>query len=324
MGKVVLTVLALILILLSSACMLVRAELIGRDNAVGAGRALHAVKTIRSLFSIIDSGVRRLLRLEYVPLNKLSQYLDSTTRIVLGKYGRVLDKIIYLVEEITGKRLTYGQKSVLKYIVVREHLSRIAQQYLVERMIAQGDMKKITVKPVLVTSRSIRGSTYNVYHTSLTTVNPVIPYPIEWWIQVVPDVDGGMGWTGIWPYMVDGHNNLYLIDVYYNETTTVYVLHFQDEDHPNLLVDQFYDMIRRIIYGRIEDVETFYVKNNTIVFPDIWDNNKPYAYPIGQHGYKERAYTPQTVIYVSNVWNHAMDVLDKNPSLDKIIWHKDW
>jgi len=44
----------------------------------------------------------------------------------------------------------------------------------------------------------------------------------------------------------------------------------------------------------------------------------------GQHGDKTRNYTSSTKVYVSNVWNYAMDTLDKNPSMDKVWWYTGW
>lgn len=102
----------------------------------------------------------------------------------------------------------------------------------------------------------------------------------------------------------------------------MYSLHFHDEDHPNPWVDWLYDMWREIYYGRIEDIENFTVSNNMINFYHIWDNGKTYAEWWGQHGDKTRDYT--IIVYVSNVWNHAMDTLDKNPSMSKVWWYTPW
>ncbi len=274
---------------------------------------------VKELSSILRRSVSELLvKHDMRSAENLPRLLDYMALTIVGRYRKLIDKVIGLAEEITGVHLGIRERELLRYIFVREYLSKILQEDLLDQMIVKASMKKITVKPIVIKRIAVEG--FKIYYTPLSTTTSTVPYPIEWWIQVYPDVYGGSGWTSIWPYIVDGGNDLYLVDIYYNETTTVYVLHFRDEDHPNPLVDKVYDAIRLLTYGRIEDVETIYVVNNTIVFPDIWDNNKPYAYPIGQHGYIQRPYTPQVVIYVSNVWNHAMDTIDKNPSLDKITW----
>lgn len=75
-------------------------------------------------------------------------------------------------------------------------------------------------------------------------------------------------------------------------------------------------------FGRIEDWESFYIEDGTIYFNGIWSNDKTYAFSIGQHGTQTRNYDSD-VMYISNVWNHAMDVDDENPGLGKTWWLTD-
>jgi len=78
------------------------------------------------------------------------------------------------------------------------------------------------------------------------------------------------------------------------------------------------DLWREQRYSGIEDIENS-VSNGLINFDDIWDNDKIYADRWGQHGDITRDY--KIKVYVSNVWNHAMDTLDKNPSMRKVWQH---
>lgn len=98
-------------------------------------------------------------------------------------------------------------------------------------------------------------------------------------------------------------------------------MYFYDEDHPDPTIDVLYDYWRQIYYGRIQDIESFVVTNGIIDFNGIWDNNRAYAEFYGQHGAMTRSYAATSKVYVSNVWNHAMDTLDKNTNLGKVSWN---
>ena len=79
-----------------------------------------------------------------------------------------------------------------------------------------------------------------------------------------------------------------------------------------------YDEFRKVWYGRIEDGEEFVANTNTnqLEFTDIWSNDKTFA-AAGQH--EDKVFPMQAGVYI-NVWNHAMDINDDNPSLsDHII-----
>ncbi len=42
---------------------------------------------------------------------------------------------------------------------------------------------------------------------------------------------------------------------------------FKDGDYPNKFTDILYDARRLAKWGRIEDVETFYIKKDRVIFP---------------------------------------------------------
>ena len=98
---------------------------------------------------------------------------------------------------------------------------------------------------------------------------------------------------------------------------------FGDEDVPfSPAANYAYDMYRLGKYHRIEDIESFvlnsYDRGQTwhVDFQDIWSNGKTFAYPVGQHGSVTRVVRSGSVsVYVSNVWNHAMDIYNSNPCM---------
>lgn len=151
--------------------------------------------------------------------------------------------------------------------------------------------------------------------------------------QPLVDIIGGSGYDDHNNYYnVEGNNNLYKIEIarvplfegdtncplsgtveYYD----MYTLYYYDEDHRDPWWDDYYDWIRQQIYGRTEDIETFYVRlaTNLICVDNIWSNDETFYPFFGQHGFATFSYTP--TIYIA-VWNHAMDVDDDNPSLYKV------
>ncbi len=48
---------------------------------------------------------------------------------------------------------------------------------------------------------------------------------------------------------------------------------FKDKDHPNKFTDIIYDACRLAKWGRIEDVETFYIKKDRVIFPDNYSGD---------------------------------------------------
>lgn len=141
--------------------------------------------------------------------------------------------------------------------------------------------------------------------------------PVQVFIQPTVDITGGIGIDdGWWPYAINGNNDLIQVELSESTYYYTYTLTYEDEDHPNPDLDALYDLYRLINYGRIEDIETFWIykPTNQIFFVEIWSNDKTFAYPIGQHG--NANFPVRSSIYIA-VWNHAMDIDDDNPSLAK-------
>lgn len=232
-----------------------------------------------------------------------------------GKYSeKDLDELIRTLAKAHNRTLSGEEMRGAKEYALREIKKKIRLEKLKKRAISRE-----TVKPRKVTSES--GTSFHILAAgSIFTFK-----------QPLVDIDGGSGKDDRGNnYNVEGHNDLYRVDVdrvplfdgdtscpvtgtveYYD----MYTLYYYDEDHRDPWWDAFYDDVRRATYGRIEDIETFYVRlgDNSICFDGIWSNNEAF-YPFwGQHGNAIFPYT--STIYIS-VWNHAMDDDNyENPSL---------
>ncbi len=276
---------------------------------VGKDKDRHS--KMRTLFQPIDTEACK-----YIHENN-SQDIDSFAKYLVKRYGKNLDLIVDELENTVGESLTKEDKEKFKYLIVREHLSKILQEHN-----GVQNASKQMVNLTLVGAYKDSMHTYRIFYASLSSD---IPYPIYYWVQVSPDVNGGSGTDDAGnSYNVNGNNSLYKVSVEYTSNYVKYTLYFYDEDHPDPAWDAIYDAWRQAWYGRIEDIESFTIQDGVINFDDIWDNDKTYAEWWGQHGDKTRNYTSSTEVYVSNVWNHAMDTLDKNPSIDKVWWYTGW
>ncbi len=322
------------LILLGAVLLLIAASIL---TAVGTARALTppvarlrgsgtsaGLTKIRSRFASLIASIKRgcttsVHKVLKMRGRKISTALNVIARSVARRFSLKLRTLVHAVERILHVKLTRAQESLVSFMVLRDYVSKVYQHMLVARMISKGRMHVVSL-PV-ATFRYGNVVIYRV-DTAVRVIGdgPANPYPINTWIQLAVDVYGGSGHTGIWPYDVNGNNTLYKVVVAYNSTTAIYTLYFYDEDCPNPVLDKIYDALRKLIYGRTIDIESFYVKNGEIVFADIWSGSHPYAYPIGQHGYCARPYKPGVAVYVSNVWNHAMDTVNTNPGMQTIVW----
>ncbi|AKI97276.1 hypothetical protein [Kosmotoga pacifica] len=137
----------------------------------------------------------------------------------------------------------------------------------------------------------------------MTFTQVVVPLPIF----SVPDFDQRNG----------------IIEVFYevlenNSTISVTVV-FRDEDYPCFLANILYDVYRYFRYGRIVDIETFYLHLSaegtvTVVeFPGVFSGDHTFKDTKNLHGSASFTATEITfidgrpLIYV-NTWNHMFGV----------------
>ena len=115
---------------------------------------------------------------------------------------------------------------------------------------------------------------------------------------------------------------------------------FSDEDHPqpNSLDDIWYDVWRLISWGRVEDIETFYIilhpmrtfikyeglaiiLNESLGIRSIAPIGSDYK-SFGSAAHEEGTETlegTEITIYV-NTWNHAFSIQDTNKNTEKIVY----
>ncbi len=126
---------------------------------------------------------------------------------------------------------------------------------------------------------------------------------------------------------------------------------FADEDHPNSILDRMYDALRLATWGRIEDLETFFIvvdkqtwASERLSFIELWmyyeyygdyysvdiepcySGDETWNAFIGPHLRAKittfMKYYQHPILYV-NVWNHAIGEEDNNPSIAKTK-HDTW
>jgi|Deesub1362A_J573_1020465.scaffolds.fasta_scaffold03928_7 hypothetical protein len=254
----------------------------------------------------------------------------------IGKAKKIAKKIEKDLKE-TGK---YSEKDLEKLILVlaeehkltlSEEEKKAAKDYVLHEIKKKIKLEKLKKNAISETTTKLE----KIISENETTYKILSGEPIFTFKQIEDDITGTSGYYKFDdagnPYNINGNNDLYRVDIstvylddpdYTNcpvgETYWMYTMYYYDEDHPNPDLDPLYDAIRQATYGRIEDIETFYVRtsDNMICFDEIWSNDKTFAEPVGQHGIAYFSSTSR--IYVS-VWNHALDVDDDNPSLDKVV-----
>ncbi len=278
--------------------------------SAGSVSAGDAGSRARSLFQPIDAEVRAYLASPTE--SKAPEALDALTNELLTKYDENLEAMMQALREWDPDLpvLTGRAREGFKYTAVREHIHEVWQE-----MMKPQDVRKIEIRTL---RRSGSYTNNGITYAQLYYAPQSGHYPINHWVQVYDDIHGGQGTddAGL-GFNINGDNDLYKLVIYYHVGDRVtYELWFRDEDHPDPGWDQWWDAQRLNQYGRIEDVESFYIEDNVIHFDNIWSNDKTFAFPIGQHGTQTRDYTD--TIYVSNVWNHAMDINDENPGLGKV------
>jgi hypothetical protein len=101
------------------------------------------------------------------------------------------------------------------------------------------------------------------------------------------------------------------IDFFYfdhGNATEVTVV-FKDEDHPNGFLDPLYDLYRLAKWGRIKDIETFYIYEDKVIFPDDYASVTSFYQTEDLHTHAEipldefQRVDGKIVVYV-NTWNH--------------------
>ena len=282
------------------------AIVLGLLATTGAVITKEPTSKLNALFEPIDTEISSYLA-EESPAMSMEDFAGH----MAAKYDRELTAIIKVLEGTTGQSLAEEDKDGLKLLIIQEHM----HQVMLDNISTPEDATVVEIEPIEI-STDAESCTYFTPMTS-------IPYPIYYWIQVRADVYGGSGYdSGGRYYNVNGGNRLYRVVAVYTSSWVRYYLYFLDEDHPYPPYDAYYDAWRLAYYGRIYTIETFYVQYGYTYINNIWDRGYTYAYWYPQHGSAVRYY--RYWMYVSNVWNHAMDRYDRNPTMSKVTWIIYW
>eukprot|EP00039_Didymoeca_costata_P003503 m.68080 g.68080 ORF g.68080 m.68080 type:complete len:234 (+) comp11938_c0_seq1:130-831(+) len=129
---------------------------------------------------------------------------------------------------------------------------------------------------------------------------------------------------------IEGNNHL--VTVYIARFTNGYELtvKYKDEDNPVRCLDCLHDCVRRPLFGRGADIETFFiihegeqddVSKTNIVFPNVYSGDRNWGRLTGTHLTNTLSYDAfdgkdsnmgkHPIVWV-NTWNHAMGEVNNN------------
>ncbi len=272
-------------------------------NNISADKGYHA-QEVKDLFEDIDKDVKSYVKSDMKdPFAKKSE--------LKAKYADKLDKIVSKIAKKVNHKFSVEEQEGLKDLIIQEHISEVYRQ----KMISEIPTDAIT-ETIEIDLSSNPG-----YFELPSAYGSGNPYPITSWKQVTVDRTGGSGTDSSGnSYDIDGNNDFSLLSTSYTSTKVTYTLTFDDEDHPIESWDNFWDNWRFVQYGRTTDIESFSITSAGINFNGIWDNDKTFGEFYGQHGNKVRSYSSGSPIYISNVWNHAMDTTNENYGMSITTW----
>ena len=227
--------------------------------------------------------------------------VDEITKIqqLKTEYSSEMDAAFQKIAEAEGLNYNLGtdlEKDTLKQLVIQDILKRHKIADFEKRIMASDNLGVMSFDwPI------------QIAHASACTAPPSVNY----FKQAVVDVNGQSGF--------EGGNALFEVErEAITECYVKYTLSFHDEDHPNPWLDDWYDQYRLDAYGRIHDIEEFYVHSGGIYIPSAWSNGQDFFTWTPTHYGTTMSHS--TTIYVSNTWNHQMDITDENPGMPKLTW----
>jgi hypothetical protein len=236
---------------------------------------------------------------------------------LINKYQKNLNKIVDSLEKKAGQKLSAEEREDLKQIIVQENIEKVSWAQFKDKL----GVKDEDFKPLHATDNN---------PLSQYGDNQLLSLPLSLTlVQVSADVDGGVGLDGgLRPYNVNGDNDLFsvTVDTSYSGMD-LYECHFYDEDVPYPNLDYDYDLFRLAEYGTLQDLQGFFIYDPNpsgqryIEFGNDWDNGNSYGTVVGQHGAATLSWSVGTQIYISNVWNHAMGLVDRNSNMAKYTYY---
>ena len=270
--------------------------LLGTASYVTAEDKYKEDPNLKSVVKEISKDLKDYVKDE----SKHKQTEDEKVEQVKEEYSTELD--IEIEKVLASAEIDYNSgseydKDILKQLLIQEELKW--------QKIEEYDRKANLGKELRTQSFEFLPAAY-ASHNSCGTMPSVNQFK-----QVNVDINGQYGF--------EGGNQLYNVArTTLSDCSVKYTLSFLDEDHPNSWIDAAYDEIRLHTYGRIADVEVFYVQSSGIFFDDTWSDNEDFFVWVGPHGTTTKPFS--STVYVSNTWNHNFDVVDENPSMSKFTW----
>ena len=259
---------------------------------------------VKSLFTEIDNEIKSYVKGKMQDPNEKKNDLKV-------RYADKLEQIVSKISQKHNLEFATDDKDGLKDLIIKEHMNEVKRQDMINSIPDDAITEIIEIGDLSAQGGFILPTAYAAGN----------PYTINSWKQVTVDINGGSGTDSAGnSYNINGGNQLSILQTTYTSSQVTYTLTFADEDYPDPNWDVFWDNWRQIQYQRTTDIESFTVDSDGVVFADMWDNDNTFAEFWGQHGEKTRSYHSGMSIYISNVWNHAMDISNENSDMSITTW----
>jgi len=236
------------------------------------------------------------------------------TNVYLNSYDETLDNIVNQAMLSTKVKLSPEEQKTLKKLIIDNIISNAEiEKYKEDKGLNYDSATFVNLEDIAEDEGEL-----TKYPVTIRSENGDI-HTIDFY-QCNVDINGGSGYdiygNG---YTVNGDNDLYKIHFWENSQEFTYQLWYQDEDHPNIALDATYDWYRYLSGGTYEDVALFTIQRNddTVHLISCYNNGVSYAALTGIHATADRTWTSN--IYVSNIWNHDIDVYDVNTNMVKCL-----
>ncbi|CAB9504588.1 expressed unknown protein [Seminavis robusta] len=120
----------------------------------------------------------------------------------------------------------------------------------------------------------------------------------------------------------DGDNQCQTVYVAEYENGTEITFLFLDEDRPNMCEDCIYDTIRRPLFGRYSDIESFLIIDGAAEFPGTYSGEQKWNEKVPEHGHAtvdlskfEKRDDTDPIVWV-NTWNHLIGDKNNNSEME--------
>ena len=231
-------------------------------------------------------------------LAKLNHKYAEKQEKLLTEYQEKMDRSLTTLLGQDFSNMSTDERNEMISYIISEKFKAPMQEKFVSDMLANEEGINILGFEILPPAYAACSTQPNVYKFK----------------QLNVDITGQFGF--------EGDNDLETVQrVDLSSCLREYTLTFTDEDHPVAYIDAAYDIIRLYEYGRIQDVEKFYVSNGDVWFLDSGSKTQTFWILTVPVHYQDVNSFSNTV-YVSNTWNHLMDTSNTNSGASMKTWYK--